>query len=347
MSKRIAAIAATLLTAGALAFAASPAHATTLTCTNTEGVTTVVGAAYGCGGLAFNGDSGGFSLADTVNSLGNSYDSAPIVIEPSNETSPRLDFTVFNVCSTGNTRHTGKNGSGNNYPVNKCSPETTAPLVTPNCDGETNVPTTTGVACPALPETLSGPGALGIYVALITPNGKVPDFTVTGGNDSTDPLTGATGTCNQVEGQTYTNTIPCPGETFTAGPETYAISVAEYVGPNGKDRWWALDRQASTNGTFTYGTAITPGTVSWSSANQWQEWAPTIGSAGLLMDNISLDNINNSEYDLNVTGNKFTAGTQLQAYQDNNGGVVNDMATYTACTPPGTLLSVFGQYGLC
>ena len=342
-SKILTAAGVLALTAGAFtaAFTAGSASATTLTCTDTQGVTTVAGATYGCGGLTFNGDGGAFSLADTVNAAGGSYDSAPIVLQPSGEISPRLDFTVFTVCNSGDDTQWHGKGHGDSYNIAECTPQSTVPYPSGSAP---------------LLETLSGPGALGIYVAVITPDGRFPDFTVldlpTPSASTTAPAFNVSspyysGTCDQAPGGTYTNAIPCPGETFEPGPETYCISVAEFTGPNGKDRWWALDRQCDTNGEFTYGTAVTPGTVDWSSANKWQEWAPTVGASGLLMDNISLDNKYNSEYDLNVSEADYAPGTQLQAYQDNKGGVANDLTTYTACTPPGTLLSVFGTYGLC
>ena len=332
LKSRILAAAAMLACGLGLAGTAGQAGATTLTCTNTQGVTTVAGAAYGCGGLSVTSGYpfGALSIADTVNAQGSTYTSAPIVAQPADETSPRLDFTVFTVCSTGeDTWFRGRSGA--DYNINECAPETTTPFP---------------AGSPPLPETLSGPGSLGIYIGMITPDGKVASFTVTTATPFTSSTPDYSGTCTQVAGGTYTNAIPCPGESFHPGAGVYCISVAQFPGPNGKNRWWALARQCNSNGIFTYGTAITPGTVNWSSANKWQEWAPQPGSSGLLLDNISLHNSSNSDYVLNITGKKG-AGAQLQAYPDNTGGVANDLWDYTACTPPGTLLSVFGEYGLC
>jgi hypothetical protein len=332
-SKVLATAAALVLAGGigVLGVDIGTADATTLTCTNTQGVTTVAGAAYGCGGAAIIAGypSGSLSLAATVNAAGQTYDSAPVTAEPTDELSPRLDFTVFNLCDP--NLSSPAETVGGSFNVHEC----TAPAATPPAPGS-----------PPLPETLSGAG-LGLYVVMITPLGQVADFTVTAAAPAAVTASSDySGTCLQVPGSSYANTVPCPGETFEPGPGTYCISVADFKGPNGKVRWWALARQCDTNGQFTAGTAVTPGTVDWNVANKWQVWEPQIGSSGLLFENASLRNRYDSEYDLNITGARG-AGTQLQAYPDNAGGAVNDQFDYTACTPPGTLLSVFGRYGLC
>jgi hypothetical protein len=193
--------------------------------------------------------------------------------------------------------------------------------------------------------TTDGPGGLGEYVAMITPDGKVSRFTVTTAGPAAD-IGGCVGGLGTTPGTVFTNAVPCGDVKFTAGPTDYCLSVSQFVGPNGKDRWWALDKLCSTNGTFTYGTNTTTGSVSPSFANRWQVWAPVTGSHGLQMVNISLRNKSNSNYDLNITGSGGP-GVQLQAYPDNTGGSSNDSWDYIACTPPGTLLSVFGTYGAC
>jgi hypothetical protein len=295
MSKaRIAALAATLLAAGGIAFAAAPAHATSLTCTNTQSATT---APYGCGGLnTISGYAGGLLSLSTDGT--NAYDSKPFVVEPTSTGATDQDFTVF-----------------------------------ADCGGS--------VACTSPADTSDGPGGLGVYVAAVTPGGDIANFTITG-----TPVTQTAG-CVAADGS-YSDKIPCAGATFTMGAGSYCLSVSEFTGPNGKLRWWAIERLCSTNGTFTYGTVTTPGTVTHSRANRWQEWAPAVGNGGLLMENVSLRNKFNSEYDLNITG-AGGAGALLQAYQDNGGGTAarNDLWDYTACTPPGSLLSVFGTYGSC
>jgi hypothetical protein len=181
-----------------------------------------------------------------------------------------------------------------------------------------------------------GPGGLGDYVAMVTPTGHIAHYT------QTTAVT-ATGGCTSAAG-TYTNSIPCPGAHFQALSGTYCLSVAQFVGPNGKLRWWALLRLCSTNGTFVYGTSTGPGSVSFSFANRWQLWSPVTGVTGLKMVNVSLHNKFNSDYDLNITMNGG-AGAQLQAYPDNTGGVPNDQWDIIGCTPPITLLST--PYALC
>jgi hypothetical protein len=181
-----------------------------------------------------------------------------------------------------------------------------------------------------------GPGGLGDYVAMVTPAGRIARFQITGAVPLTGGCAGAVGT--------YTNAVPCPGAVFKALAGTYCLSVAQFTGPNGKLRWWALLRLCSTNGTFVYGTSTGPGSVSFSLANRWQVWAPVTGTAGLKMVNVSLRNKTNSDYDLNVTANGGP-GAQLQAYPDNTGGVANDQWQILGCTPPITLLST--PYALC
>jgi hypothetical protein len=174
-------------------------------------------------------------------------------------------------------------------------------------------------------------GDLGSYVAMFTPNGRVPDFT---------------GTVGGVTGH-YLNAVPDPGSTFTAGPNTHCISVvSEHNGPRGAARWNVVLRNCSTNGTFTYGggEGNRPGSVSFSFGNAWQEWAPVIGEDGLEMVNVWLFNHHNVQYTLNVTGNAGP-GTHLIAYPDTSPSL-NESWTIIGCTPPANTLDA-GSYTLC
>jgi hypothetical protein len=280
MSRRIAALAGGfVLAAAALTTTwATSAHATSLSCTNTQSAVT---SPYGCGGLqiAPGYPHGALDMATTTTS-----DSAPVVVQPDSISNSREDWTVF----------------------------------------------------PLGGSLTDGPGGLGDYVAMATPFGHVAHFQITGAVPNTGGCAFALGT--------YTNMTPCPGATFKALSGTYCLSVANFTGPNGKLRWWALLRLCSTNGTFVYGTGTGPGSVSFSFANRWQLWAPVTGDAGLKMVNVSLHNRFNSDYDLNITG-AGGAGQQLQAYPDNTGGHANDQWDIIGCTPPITLLST--PYALC
>ncbi len=189
-------------------------------------------------------------------------------------------------------------------------------------------------------QTTGGPGDLGRYVTMITENAQIPSFTVTA--PGTGP--GCSSATDNTMGSTYKNAVPCAGTKFAVGPGVYCISVAQYTGPNGRLRWWALERQCSSNGTFVYGTPTSAGSVSPSHANAWQVWAPVNGTSGLKLVNVSLRNKSNSDYDLNITANGG-AGTQVQAYPDNSGGASNDQWTISGCTPPITLLST--SYWAC
>lgn len=175
---------------------------------------------------------------------------------------------------------------------------------------------------------LAGPGNLGIYVAMDTPDGLIPDFTT---------VTSPPG-CAHASGTTYANAYPCAGETFTAGPNDLCISVehaSRVPGTNGKLRWWSVLRSCNTNGTFTYGTAATSGTVTAGFANQWQAWAPVISGSGYILVNTWLRNHDNLNYVLDITGNGG-GGTAVQAYPEND--QVNEEWGLIGCTLPASHL---------
>lgn len=179
-------------------------------------------------------------------------------------------------------------------------------------------------------KTTGGPGGLGEYVAMDTPDGIVPSFTVV-----SDPVN------SSKDGETFTNAYPDPGTQFKAGPNTLCISVADQTGPNGKMRWWAVLRSCNTNGTFTYGkpatseTAAVTGSVTSGFANQWQVWAPVISSKGYVLVNTYLHNHDNVNRVLDITGNGGP-GTAVQAYPEND--QLNEEWGFLGCTPPASTL---------
>lgn len=179
--------------------------------------------------------------------------------------------------------------------------------------------------------TLSGAGGLGVYVAMDTPDGLIANFTPTA---SASCLIGGV-TVARTAGTPYTNTEPCPGQPFTAGPNTLCISLEHVVAVNGKLRWWSVLRQCNTNGTFTYGTAATSGSVMAGLANQYQAWAPVISSDGYLLVNTWLHNHANVNDVLDITGNG-PAGSVVQAYPEND--QVNEQWGLIGCTLPASQL---------
>jgi hypothetical protein len=191
--------------------------------------------------------------------------------------------------------------------------------------------------------TTDGPGALGIYVAMYTPLGKVSGFKI-----DTLPA-GYTGT--ETVGTVYTNEYPAPGSTFTAEPNDYCLSVESgSTGPRHAQRWHVVLRTCSTNGTFTYGndasgTASVISSVSASAANRYQLWAPVTGLHGLLFINDSLSHgfkSGNTPYVLDDAA-FGGAGTWLLAYPENDG--LNQEGSILGCTQPVTLLST--SYASC
>ena len=114
-----------------------------------------------------------------------------------------------------------------------------------------------------------GPGYLGEYVAVYTPDGKFASFTQ--------------------GGTVHTDAVPAPG-TFTVGANVYAISVGQLNnGPHGALRWNAELRNANSNGTFTYGKPVT---------------TPSLGTSGT-----SYTNSNDNVINVTFTGGSGVAVT--------------------------------------
>jgi hypothetical protein len=189
-----------------------------------------------------------------------------------------------------------------------------------------------------------GPGGLGEYVAMYTPDGNVPSFT---------------GTVKGVHG-TYSNTTPDIGTSFNPGTNVYCLSVENLNnGPKGALRWRTVLRTCNTNGSFEYGNnsecptpviTVTPdvttaavtctsyNSVSSSRANRYQIWSPVSGSTGLEMINESLSfdhphgtNPSNTPYVLDDTAFGGT-GTWGLAYPENDG--LNQQVSVIGCTDP-------------
>ena len=174
-----------------------------------------------------------------------------------------------------------------------------------------------------------GPGALGEFVAMYTPLGKIPSFTHVGG-----------------PGSSGTNATPVPGEVFTAGSSDYCLSV-ENIGTGAALRWKTVLRNCNSNGDFTEGAntgaapfnAVQPG-----HANAYQVWAPVTGHDGLLMVNDSLSRgykHNNTPYVLDDSG-WGGAGTQAIAYPENDG--TNQVWSVIGCTDPVKALNTGYQF---
>ena len=177
--------------------------------------------------------------------------------------------------------------------------------------------------------TTGGPGNLGRYVAMYTPNGRVQQFTGTVG--------GTPGT--------YTNSKPDAGTTFTAGANAFCFSVTQIGnGPHGALRWNAVLRNCNSNGTFTMGNDTTiENAVTYSHANRWQLWAPVIGSHGLELINTSLRNRSNVNYVLDIKGNG-PSGSRLLAYPGHD--ALWEEWSIIGCTHPADELNV-GSYQFC
>jgi hypothetical protein len=178
-------------------------------------------------------------------------------------------------------------------------------------------------------DTTGGPGNLGRYVAMYTPNGKVQQFT---------------GTVGSVFG-TYTNAVPDSNTTFTAGANAFCVSVTQIAnGPHGALRWNAVLRNCNTNGTFTKGNNSTvENSVTFGHANRWQLWAPAIGSHGLELINTSLRNTFNVDYVLDIKGSGGD-GSRLLAFPGHD--ALNEEWSIIGCTHPADELNV-GSYQFC
>jgi hypothetical protein len=175
-----------------------------------------------------------------------------------------------------------------------------------------------------------GPGDLGVYVAMYTPNGRVASFTGTVG--------GVTGT--------YTNAVPDAGTNFTVGSNVYCISVvSQHNGPGGAARWNAVLRNCNSNGTFTMGNDGTiENSVTSSHANAYQVWAPVTGANGLLFVNESLSHSfhhGNTQYVLDIKGSGGS-GSRLLAFPENDG--LNQEWQLIGCTHPADVLSTGYQF---
>ena len=173
-----------------------------------------------------------------------------------------------------------------------------------------------------------GLGGLGSYVVMYTPNGHINSWT---------HVSGPTGVSQ-----------PAPGEHFNAGFSDFCVSVTQIPnGPHGALRWNAILRNCSSNGVFTMGdnAAVSPveNAVTFSFANRWQLWAPTLDANGLEFVNVSLHNHFNVPYVLDVKGSGGD-GSALLAFPSHNG--LNEQWTLIGCTHPADLLNV-GSYQFC
>jgi hypothetical protein len=178
-----------------------------------------------------------------------------------------------------------------------------------------------------------GPGGLGEFVAMYTPDGNIPTFTQ--------------------GGVTHTNAVPQPGN-FTVGTNVYCLSVENLDnGPHGALRWHVVLRTCATNGTFDYGNngnnltppvAATENSVSASSANKFQVWAPVSGPSGLLLIDESLSHgfkSGNTPYVLDDSG-FGGSGTGALAFPENDG--LNQQWTIIGCSDPVSQLDTGYQF---
>ena len=173
-----------------------------------------------------------------------------------------------------------------------------------------------------------GLGGLGSYVVMYTPNGHINSWT---------HVSGPVGVSQ-----------PAPGERFNAGFNDFCVSVTQIPnGPHGALRWNAILRNCSSNGVFTMGdnAAVSPveNAVTFSFANRWQLWAPTLDANGLEFVNVSLHNHFNVPYVLDIKGSGGD-GSALLAFPSHNG--LNEQWTLIGCTHPADLLNV-GSYQFC
>lgn len=195
----------------------------------------------------------------------------------------------------------------------------------------------------------SGPGGLGSYVAMYTPDGVINGFTYTGSGTPLPPAT----TCPS--SGTHSTGQPQIGCDVRVDTNVYCLSVANVNdGPNHALRWHVVLRNCNTNGVFHYGdntgaTSTNYNSVSPSFANHFQVWSPVSGAAGLVLINRSLSNdhphhwnLGNTPYVLDDRG-FGGSGTQALAFPENDG--LNQEFTLLGCTDP--LRSLSTGYQLC
>ena len=195
--------------------------------------------------------------------------------------------------------------------------------------------------------TTGGPGGLGEYVAMYTPDGNIPSFTYTGAGTPVAPAT----TCPAAL-TAGTNSTPQIGCDINVGTNVYCVSVENlYNGPRGALRWRTVLRNCNTNGTFSYGanTGSKPfNSVSFSRANRYQVWSPVSNAAGLTLLNMSLSfdhphhtNPSNTPYVLDDSG-FGGSGTWGLAYPENDG--LNQQSSIIGCTDPIKALNTGYQF---
>ena len=98
---------------------------------------------------------------------------------------------------------------------------------------------------------------------------------------------------------------------------------------------------------FTMGdnAAVSPveNAVTFSFANRWQLWAPTLDANGLEFVNVSLHNHFNVPYVLDIKGSGGD-GSRLLAFPSHNG--LNEQWTLIGCTKPASEING-GSYAAC
>ena len=177
-----------------------------------------------------------------------------------------------------------------------------------------------------------GPGGLGEFVAMYTPDGNIASFTQ--------------------GGVAHTNAVPQPGN-FTVGTNVYCLSVENlHNGPRGALRWHVVLPNCNTNGTFAYGNngnnltppvAATENSVTPGSANAFQVWAPVSGPSGLLLIDESLSHgFRSNTPDVLDDSGFGGSGTGALAYPENDG--LNQQWTVIGCSDPVSQLDTGYQF---
>ena len=158
-----------------------------------------------------------------------------------------------------------------------------------------------------------GPGGLGEYVVMYTPDGVIPGVTP----------------------QRWHRVL-------TLRRTTTACRVENLNnGPKGAVRWHTVLRNCSSNGEFTVENGTNSdspnNSVTSSRANKYQVWAPVQGAHGLVMINESLSGgfrnggTSNTPYVLDDTA-FGGSGTQALAFPENDG--LNQQSLIIGCTNP-------------